>query len=49
MVLYRQCGRMNTIAANELVKQGNTNIWNLDGGMAAWEQAGLPIEKNRIN
>ena len=45
IVLYCRSGRMSTIAANELVKLGYTNIWNLDGGMAAWEQAGLSIEK----
>jgi phage shock protein E len=45
IVLYCRSGRMSTIAATELVKLGYTNIWNLDGGMAAWEQAGLSIEK----
>jgi rhodanese-related sulfurtransferase len=24
---------------------GYTNIWSLDGGMAAWEQAGLKVVK----
>jgi rhodanese-related sulfurtransferase len=42
IVLYCQSGRMSTIAAEELVKRGYTNIWNLDGGMSAWENAGLP-------
>lgn len=45
IVLYCRSGRMSTIAAQELVKLGYTNIWNLDGGMASWEQAGQPIEK----
>jgi len=45
IVLYCRSDRMSTIAAAELVKLGYTNIWNLDGGMVAWEQAGLPIEK----
>lgn len=45
IVLYCRSGRMSTIAANELVKLGYINIWNLDGGMAAWEQAGQPIER----
>ena len=45
IVLYCRSDRMSTIAAAELVKLGDTNIWNLDGGMVAWEQAGLPIEK----
>ena len=45
LFLYCRSGRMSDIAARELVKQGYTNIWNLDGGMVAWEQAGLPIQK----
>ena len=45
IVLYCRSGRMSTIAAKELVKLGYTNIWNLDGGMAAWEQAGQQIER----
>ena len=45
IVLYCRSDRMSTLAAQELVKLGYTNIWNLDGGMAAWEQAGQPIER----
>ena len=45
LFLYCRSGRMSDIAARELVKQDYTNIWNLDGGMVAWEQAGLPIQK----
>jgi rhodanese-related sulfurtransferase len=44
IVLYCRSGRMSDIAARELVKDGYTNIWNLDGGMDAWKQAGLSIE-----
>lgn len=45
LFLYCRSGRMSDIAARKLVKLGYTNIWNLDGGMVAWEQAGLQIQK----
>ena len=46
IVLYCRSDRMSTIAARELVELGYTNIWNVAGGMVAWERAGLPLEGN---
>lgn len=44
IVLYCRTGRMSDIAARALVQQGYTNVWNLQGGMVAWERAGLKLE-----
>jgi rhodanese-related sulfurtransferase len=47
IVLYCRSDRMSTIAAHSLVKLGYTNIWSLEGGMAAWKKAGFPLQNTR--
>jgi len=43
IVLYCRTNKMSEIAARTLVKLGYKNIWNLDGGMNAWKQAGFKL------
>ena len=38
-------GRGSTLAAATLQELGYTNVSVLDGGMAAWKKAGLPVEE----
>ncbi len=44
IILYCRSGRMSTLAAETLVRLGYTNVWNVEGGMVAWETLGLPLK-----
>ena len=46
IVLYRRSGRMSASADAALVKAGYTGVWNLEGGMIAWELADYQLSKN---
>jgi rhodanese-related sulfurtransferase len=43
IVLYCRTGRMSVTAAKELAAAGYTNLYDLEGGMRAWEEAGKPL------
>ncbi len=45
IVLYCRSGRMSSLAAETLVRLGYTNVWDVKGGMVAWEELGLPMKK----
>ena len=44
IVVYCRSGHMSSIAAETLVRLGYTNLASLQGGTAAWEQAGFSIQ-----
>ena len=45
IVLYCRSGRMSDIAARRLVELGYTHVYDLAGGMLAWEASGRSLEQ----
>lgn len=43
IVLYCRSGRMSEMAAERLIELGYKNVFTLQGGMVAWEEAGFPL------
>jgi len=39
-----QSGSRSAIAASIAAAQGNREVWDLAGGLAAWQRAGYPVE-----
>lgn len=47
LVIYCRSGGMSAIATRTLVNLGYTDVWNLDGGMIAWEDGGHLLADRR--
>jgi rhodanese-related sulfurtransferase len=47
ILLYCMSGRMSDEAMASLVNAGYTNVVHLEGGMKAWEAAGMPLLMSR--
>ena len=45
VILYCATGNRSSTAAAVLRKSGFSKVSNLSGGFAAWQQAGLPVQK----
>jgi rhodanese-related sulfurtransferase len=45
VIVYCDNGNRSTKAATALRSQGYAKVVNLSGGLGAWQQAGLPVEK----
>jgi rhodanese-related sulfurtransferase len=45
VIVYCDTGDRASKAISALKKQGFTRVVNLTGGLRAWQQAGLPVEK----
>ena len=45
VIVYCDGGERSGKASAALKKQGFTRVANLSGGIGAWQQAGLPVEK----
>jgi len=44
IVVYCQSGHRSNIAAETLMELGYQHVYNVEGSMNAWEEAGYPIE-----
>ena len=46
VVCVCRSGQRSARAAAELVRAGHAEVYNLAGGMMAWNMAGLPVERS---
>lgn len=46
IVISCRTGARSSLACSKLVKQGFEKVYNLKGGIVAWQNANLPLEKS---
>jgi len=46
IVVHCSVGHRSALAASILRRQGFTGVFNMLGGLTAWEKLGLPLEKS---
>jgi rhodanese-related sulfurtransferase len=46
VIVYCQRGQRSKALCNKLSKQGFESVYNLQGGVLAWQKADLPLTKN---
>ena len=46
VIVYCQRGQRSIALCNKLSKQGFASVYNLKGGVLAWQKADLPLTKN---
>ena len=45
IILHCASGGRSALAANTLKQMGYTNVAHLDGGIKAWKEAGMPLDR----
>jgi rhodanese-related sulfurtransferase len=46
IILYCRSGRMSEIASQALIERGYTQVWDVPGGMNAWQESDREIKMN---
>ncbi|HUV81657.1 MAG TPA: rhodanese-like domain-containing protein [archaeon] len=45
ILVYCRSGSRSAIASQELIDNGYADVYNMEGGIVAWQNAGYPVQK----
>jgi phage shock protein E len=45
ILVYCRSGRRGAISSQDLIDNGFSEVYNMEGGIAAWQNAGYPVQK----